>query len=94
MDAERDEHLGEPSSVPEAGRWDRLADLSGDDLEYQYRHTLENLALETGLIGTVFRQAPAVRRRHVEHAGAVDLRPAHQPAFHAEEKSAAGVGSG
>lgn len=57
MDAERDEHLGEPSSVPEAWRWDRLADLSGDDLEYQYRHTLENLALETGLIGTIFRKA-------------------------------------
>jgi len=28
-----------------------------DELELQYRHTLEALARESGLIGTIFRKA-------------------------------------
>jgi type I restriction enzyme M protein len=57
MDQERAELLGEPSTIPAAWRWDKLAKESGDDLELQYRHTLENLAKEKGLIGTIFRGA-------------------------------------
>ena len=57
MDQERSELLGEPSSIPKPWRWERLAAESGDDLEIQYRHTLENLAREGGLIGTIFRGA-------------------------------------
>ncbi|MBG6081118.1 type I restriction enzyme M protein [Rubrivivax gelatinosus] len=57
MDQERSEHLKEPSSIPAAWRWDRLAGESGDELEIQYRHTLEALAREKGLIGTIFRGA-------------------------------------
>lgn len=43
--------------VPAQWRWDKLSKESGDDLELQYRHTLENLAKEKGLIGTIFRGA-------------------------------------
>lgn len=57
MDQERSELLGEPSTIPAAWRWDRLAPLSGDELELQYRHALEALAKEKGLIGTIFRGA-------------------------------------
>ena len=57
MDQERALNLEEPSTIPAAWRWDRLARESGDDLEIQYRHTLEALAREGGLIGTIFRGA-------------------------------------
>ncbi len=57
MDQERSELLGEPSIIPAKWRWEKLAPLSGDPLELQYRHTLENLAHEKGLIGTIFRKA-------------------------------------
>jgi type I restriction enzyme M protein len=57
MDQERSDLLGEASIIPAQWRWGRLAPLSGDDLELQYRHTLEALAKEKGLIGTIFRKA-------------------------------------
>ena len=57
MDQERSELLGELSTIPAAWRWERLAPLAGDDLEIHYRHALEGLAREKGLIGTIFRGA-------------------------------------
>ncbi len=57
MDQERSELLGEPSIIPVQWRWEKLGPLAGDDLELQYRHTLEALAKEKGLIGTIFRKA-------------------------------------
>lgn len=57
MDAERSEMLGEPSAIPAKYRWDKLAKLTGDELELHYRHTLEALTREKGLIGTIFRKA-------------------------------------
>ena len=57
MDQERAELLGKPSTIPAQWRWARLAKESGDELELQYRHTLEHLAREKGLIGTIFRGA-------------------------------------
>jgi type I restriction enzyme M protein len=57
MDQERADQLGEASIIPAKWRWDKLAALSGDELELQYRHTLEALAKEKGLIGTIFRKA-------------------------------------
>lgn len=57
MDEERSELIGEPSILPEAYRWDKLVDRNGDALELQYRHTLEELAKEPGLIGTIFKKA-------------------------------------
>ena len=57
MDEERTEQLGESSIIPAKWRWAKLAPLSGDDLEFQYRHTLEALSTQKGLIGTIFRGA-------------------------------------
>jgi type I restriction enzyme M protein len=57
MDEERAELLGEASIIPAKWCWAKLATLAGDDLELQYRHTLETLAKEKGLIGTIFRKA-------------------------------------
>lgn len=57
MDQERAEQLGEASMIPAKWRWEKLAPLAGDELELQYRHTLEALSKEKGLIGTIFRKA-------------------------------------
>jgi len=57
MDQERVDLLGEASSVPPEWNWTQLAEKSGDELELQYRHTLEQLAKASGLIGTIFRKS-------------------------------------
>lgn len=57
MDQERVDLLGEASAVPPEWNWSQLAGKSGDELELQYRHTLEALAKATGLIGTIFRKS-------------------------------------
>lgn len=57
MDEERSELLGEPSIIPEKYQWHALANKDGDDLELQYRHSLEELGKEPGLIGTIFKKA-------------------------------------
>ncbi|BDW84328.1 type I restriction-modification system subunit M [Roseicyclus marinus] len=57
MDQEREELLGESSAIPPKWSWAQLANKDGDALELQYRHTLEALAREDGLIGTIFRKA-------------------------------------
>ncbi len=49
--------LGEPSSVPTEWNSAQLSGKSGDELELQYRHTLEELAKAEGLIGTIFRKS-------------------------------------
>ena len=57
--------------VPAEWRWAALRDKDGDQLELQYRHTLEALARAPGLLGTIFRKAqnkiqdPAKLRRLV-----------------------------
>lgn len=71
MDDERETLLGEASRVPAEWRWGKLRALTGDDLELQYRHSLEALARTDGLLGTIFRKAqnkiqdPAKLRRLV-----------------------------
>lgn len=57
MDAERTELLNEPSLIPKKWQWSALMKKDGDDLELQYRHTLEALSKETGIIGTIFKKA-------------------------------------
>ena len=57
MDAEREDLLGETSALPPRWRWPHLANADGDALELQYRHTLEALGREAGLVGTIFRKA-------------------------------------
>ena len=43
--------------VPEKYSWSKLVKLDGDALEIQYRHTLEELGKEGGMLGTIFRKA-------------------------------------
>ena len=57
MDHEREELPGEASTIPPQWSWSTLRDKSGDALEIHYRHTLEALAKESGLIGAIFRKA-------------------------------------
>lgn len=57
MDEERSELLKESSIIPAKYRWDKLVGKDGDALELQYRHTLEELGKEPGLIGTIFKKA-------------------------------------
>ncbi len=74
-----DEHtkppFNEPSTIPDEYDWEALASKEGDALEIHYRHTLEALGKEHGLLGVIFRksqnkiQDPAKLRRLVELIG-------------------------
>jgi type I restriction enzyme M protein len=57
MDQEREELLGEVSTIPPKWNWASLVSKDGDELELQYRHALEALSKEEGLMGTIFRKA-------------------------------------
>jgi len=57
MDAEREDLLGEASSIPPQWKWKQLAGRDGDALVAHYRKTLEALGREDGLIGTIFHKA-------------------------------------
>src|SRR5918999_5628153 len=46
-----------PSAIPVGYGWDVLRELDGDALEVQYRHTLEALGKEPGMLGVIFRKA-------------------------------------
>jgi len=48
---------GEPSRIPEAYAWPSLLNKSGDALEAHYRHALEELGKQPGLLGVIFRKA-------------------------------------
>lgn len=43
--------------VPRHCSWQRLLDADGDELETTYRHILEDLAKQEGVLGTIFRKA-------------------------------------
>ena len=49
--------LHEESPVPEGYNWESLADKDGDELEVHYRHVLEELGRQPGMLGTIFRKA-------------------------------------
>lgn len=61
----------QPSSIPEGYDWSILREMDGDALEVQYRHTLEELGKQPGMLGVIFRKAqnkiqdPAKLRRLV-----------------------------
>jgi len=57
MDEERSDLLGEPSLIPKEYRWETMTGKDGDALEVHYRHTLDALAKEAGLLGTIFRKS-------------------------------------
>lgn len=49
--------FSKPSSIPPEYDWQILLKLDGDDLEIQYRHTLEALGKQKGLLGVIFRKS-------------------------------------
>lgn len=72
MDDERTKPpFNKESTIPKKYRWPALVGKDGDDLELQYRHTLEALAKGKGLLGVIFRksqnkiQNPALLKRLV-----------------------------
>ena len=55
--ADEREASGQQVAVPDKYSWSKLVKLDGDALEIQYRHTLEALGKEGGMLGTIFRKA-------------------------------------
>jgi len=55
--ADERETSGQQVAVPEEYSWAKLVPLDGEDLENQYRHTLEALGKKGGMLGTIFRKA-------------------------------------
>ena len=55
--ADEREVSGQETKVPKKYAWAKLVKLDGDDLEIQYRHTLESLGKQGGMLGTIFRKA-------------------------------------
>ncbi|MGH3089671.1 MAG: type I restriction-modification system subunit M N-terminal domain-containing protein, partial [Rubrobacteraceae bacterium] len=49
--------LDEESPIPDGHGWDSLRDKDGDELENHYRHTLEELGTQPGMLGTIFRKS-------------------------------------
>ena len=45
------------SIIPSGSDWQSLLDKSGDKLETHYRHLIESLGKESGLLGTVYRKS-------------------------------------
>jgi len=45
------------SIIPKGYDWNSILNKSGDDLETHFRHLLETLAKESGLLGLIFRKA-------------------------------------
>ncbi|MBA7478965.1 putative type I restriction enzymeP M protein [subsurface metagenome] len=64
--------FNKPSSIPAGYDWPTLLRKDGDELEVQYRHILETLGKEKGMLGVIFRksqnkiQDPAKLKRLVE----------------------------
>ena len=55
--AEEMSDLGYDNPIPAKFGWSVLSSMSGDELEIHYRHTLENLGKEPGLVGIILRKA-------------------------------------
>ena len=49
--------LNRPPVIPDGYGWHELLMRDGDELEVQYRHTLEALGHEKGMLGVIFRKA-------------------------------------
>src|ERR1700682_3667810 len=45
------------STIPKGYDWASLLDVEGDALEIHYRHVLETLGKERGMLGVIFRKA-------------------------------------
>lgn len=72
MADEQIKFLGKKSAIPNGYGWQSLLKKDGDELETHYKHILETLAKEKGMLGVIFRksqnkvQDPAKLKRLVE----------------------------
>jgi type I restriction enzyme M protein len=72
MADEQENYLEKPAIIPQEFNWQSLLKKDGDALEVQYRHVLENLGKEKGMLGVIFRksqnkiQNPARLKRLIE----------------------------
>jgi len=57
MADEQEKYLGEKSLIPEEYNWESLITKDGDELETHYRHVLENLSKQPGMLGVIFRKS-------------------------------------
>ena len=57
MAYEQETLLHRDSPIPEEYGWQSLVNKDGDELDVHYRHTLESLGRETGMLGVIFRKA-------------------------------------
>ena len=57
MAEEQVQLTGAPSAIPERYAWPSLLAKDGDELETHYRHALEALGKEPGMLGLIFRKA-------------------------------------
>ncbi len=57
MAEEQAQLRGKPSAVPEGYGWPSLMERDGDELETHYRHVLEHLGKQKGMLGLIFRKA-------------------------------------
>jgi type I restriction enzyme M protein len=55
--ADEREEVGQQAVVLSKYNWSKLVKCDGDALEIQYRHALEELGKEAGMLGTIFRKA-------------------------------------
>jgi type I restriction enzyme M protein len=49
--------FNKPSPIPKGKDWPALLAKDGDELEIHYRHTLEELGKQSGMLGVIFRKA-------------------------------------
>lgn len=57
MADEQTKILKKPNTIPVDYNWQSLVNKTGDDLEKHYRHLLEKLAKEKGMLGDIFRKS-------------------------------------
>jgi type I restriction enzyme M protein len=57
MADERVIELKQSSPIPEGLGWTSLVKRDGEELELHYRHILESLGNEKGMLGTIFKKA-------------------------------------
>lgn len=57
IDDEKTTHSAETSLIPEEFSWDKLKDLSGENLKIQYNKTLVALSKRGGIIGAIYANA-------------------------------------
>lgn len=63
-----------PAIVPAAYNWESLTKRDGDELEVQYRHILEELGKQPGMLGEIFKKArPDIQNPATLHRLIIDL---------------------